>query len=548
MGWGEARRLARVAFTELSLQAIYAFRQGNPVPPNEGAALVARSRRRVAQSKGMIAFLLVVLTAGAAGLLRLTPSQQSVFVGYTLPTGLFETSVLAGLLSLQVALLWWTGIQALPTLLSSAVLEVLEPLPVEPGTLRRTALLLYLRLFDVPVVAVLVSTPLAVAWALGAPAGLAVVPGVVSGVVFALALSLVTGRFFVRRVQGSGGGSGSTLVRWAYLVLWVVPAFGVLGFVTLAPLVFRELSHLAYQGGGPLGLLPVLLYPFPVAALPEIARSGGTVLGLGPEAVPLLLATSAAYTALSAGVVLWLYRAVGEVGRLPAELPRPLGPGRLRVRPQRPWLAVLTKDLRIASRTPGYAFLILLPLLDALALGLVGVLAPAGGSTADALAFGAVSSAALLATFFGPAFFALEVLAHAYARTLPLPQRSIVVGKLALVVAIYLVASALVLGVTLARIDAPFTFVAFVLAALPGVAAAALLELGLLYRWSERRGQPVTNLYAGAFNIVLISVPGILVAATPLLLYEVAGIPGLALTGLGALAACAPFGLGRGRR
>ena len=548
VGDPEARRLARVAFTELSLQAIYAFRQGNPVPPAEGIDLVARARRRVAQSKAMVAFLLALLALGTAVLLRVTPAQQSVFVGYTLPTGLFDTAVLAGLLGLEVGLLWWTGIQALPTLLTSGVLDVLRPLPISPATLRRVAALVYFRLFDLPALTVVLGTPLAVGWALGPGAGLAVLPGVLAAVAFSLALSLLTGRFFARRVQGAGGGGGSLLVRWAYLVLWIVPAFGLLGFVTLAPLVFRELSLLAFGGGSAGSFAMVLAFPFPLAALPELARAGPGGLGLGGGLAALLVAAAAGYGALAAGAAVWLYRATAEVGMLPVEASRRTSVFRTGLAPQRPALAVLTKDLRIASRTPGFAFLVLLPLLDSLALGLVSFVGPAGRAAAPGLAFGAVSSAAFLATFFGPAFFALEVLAHSYARTLPLDQRSVVLGKLALVVAIYLAASAIVLGITASRVAAPGIFVAFVAAGLPAVAAASLLELGILYRWARRRGQPVTNLYAGAFNIVLVSLPGLLLVAAPLVAFELAGLGAMALVGLATLAVGVPVGLGRRER
>lgn len=541
----EERRLVSVAFSELSLQAIYAFRQGNPVPPSDGPELVSRARRRVLQSKLLVAGLLGFLSLGAGVLLRLTPAQRGVFVGYPLPTGLFDAAVLTAVLSLDVALLWWTGLQSLPTLLSSAVLQVLEPLPIAPATLRRVAAGVYLRLFDLPVVAVLAVTPLSVGWALGPWAGLAALPGAASAVALALTLALLTGRFFVRRVQGSGGGGGNTVVRWAYLVLWVVPAFGVLGFITLAPLVFHALSDLAFVPGAGAGWPILLVYPFPLATLPEIVAAGPGALGLGTAPVGSLIGASVAYGLLAFWAVAWLVGAVVRLGAAAPAAPVSAGAVAGRIAPQRPALAVLTKDLRIASRTPGYAFLILLPLLDSVALGLVSLVNRSSASTAPALAFGAVSSAALLATFFGPAFFALEVLAHSYTRTLPLAQRSVVLGKSLLVVGIYLTASALVLGITASRVAAGVLFPAFVAAELPAVAAASFLELGILYRWANARGQPITNLYAGGFRLLLVSLPGLFVAAAPLLLFERYGLPAMAVVAVVELAAAAPFGLGR---
>ncbi len=547
MGWREASRLAEVAFLEVSVQAIYAFRQGTPVPPTESHLLVRRSRRRVAQSKAIIGALLCFLAFGSALLLRASDAQRALFVPPALPVGLFDAAVLTALVSLVVALLWWTGLQALPTLLTSGVLDVLAPLPLDAADLRRVAAIVYFRLFDVPIAVVLLSVPLAVGWALGLWAGLAILPATLSAVAFALALSLLTGRFFVRRIQGSRGGGGRTIVRWAYLVLWLVPAFGMLGFLTLAPAFFGLLEHLATATLSPASYLVMIAYPFSMAVLPVLAAGGRGAMDLGAFPLSWVATADALYGVLAGVAGIWLCGSVGNVGLLPASVPKgpPEPVGTLDL--QRPALAVLTKDLRIASRTPGFAFLILLPLLDALALGLVSVLGTPSPPAARGLAFGAVSAAALLATFFGPAFFALEVLAHSYARTLPLSQRSVVLGKTLLVVGIYLAASLLVLGITLTRVPAGALFSAFVAAELPAVAAGALLELGILYRWGRLRGPPVTNLYAGTFNILLVSLPGLIVVGLPLLAYGVVGLGEMALLGLAELAACAPFALGRGR-
>jgi predicted permease len=221
--------------------------------------------------------------------------------------------------------------------------------------------------------------------------------------------------------------------------------------------------------------------------------------------------------------------------------------------PRAPSTAVLTKDLRIASRMPGYAFLIILPILDAVSLGLFTFLAGPGSTAAFGLGLAAVTTAALLATFFGPAFFAIEVIAYSYGRTLPLPERSILLGKVMLVVAIYLIAGALVLGLTLPRVFQPALFSAFILAELPAVAAASFLELGILFRRARAKGLPIVNLYSGAWYAVLVSIPGLLVAAIPLVLFDIygslgtwVGLSAMALFAVFELALCAPFALGRG--
>jgi len=552
MSWREALRLSNVAFTELSLQAVYAFRQGNVLPPGRSKNLVARSRRLVVQSKVVISAVLALLTLGAAAILHLKAQSPQIFS--SIPAGLFQSAILTGLLSLDIALLWWTGVQVIPTLISSGVLPVLEPLPIDPRTFRRVAGILYLRLFDFPALTIIILTPIAVGIALGPLAGLAALPGAVVAVIYALALSLLTGRFFLRRVQCSRGGGGRTVVRWAYLVLWLVPAFAMFGFITAAPAFFRALGGLAVQGPSVGSGLLVAAFPFSFAALPAIVAGGpSSVAILSPTLDLVLGVAAAAYLALAAWSVVWLSRSVRTLLFLPVLTSVSPPAATFSLRPMSRARAVLVKDLRIASRTPGYAFLILLPILDAGALGLLTYATPAQNPVAASLALGAVTTAALLATFFGPAFFAIEVIAYSYGRSLPLSNRSVILGKVALIGSMYLIAAALIVGLTLLRFFEPFTFVAFVLVELPAVLGAALFELGLLFRWARRRGLAITNLYAGAWVAVLVSVPGLIMAGLPPLLFDLArssgvgfGLEVMTLVAVVELAISMPVAFGRG--
>ncbi len=516
MGWREAWRISSVAFAELSLQAIYAFRQGNLPPSGPPRLVAAKARRRVVQSKVIIAGVLGLLVTGAC-LLLLDASRivATPFFGVVVSVPVFQTGVLTGLLALEMAFLWWTGLQVLPTFIASGVLPVLEPLPIDARTLGRVAGLLYLRLFDLPAVMVLVTTPLFVAWTLGVAAGLAILPGTVAAVAFALALALLTGRFFVRRVQGSRGGGGRTIVRWAYLVLWVLPAFAMFGFVVAAPGFLAVLARVVAGGPSVAGDLLVSAFPITFAVLPAVTVGGAQAFGLDPTGAAVLSGATALYILLAGWAIVWLMGSVRTVGLAPALVPADAPVARYDLATQTPARAVLTKDLRIASRMPGYAFLVIFPILDAVAIGLFTFVSGPGSAAVFGLALAAVSTAALLATFFGPAFFAIEVIAYSYGRTLPLSERSLLSGKVALVAAIYLVASGLVLGLTLLRVYQPVLYLEFVLAELPAVLAASFLELGILFRRARSKGLPIVNLYSGAWYAVFVSIPGLIVAGLP---------------------------------
>lgn len=546
MGWREAWHLGSVAFGELSFQAVYAFRQGNLVPATSARSLVPKAQRRVAQSKVIVSVVLALLAVGAAAFLHVGARASTALFGYAIPGPVLATGILTGLLTLDAAFLWWTGLQVLPTLLSSAVFPVLEPLPIDERTFRRAAAILYLRLFDVPVATVLVVTPVVLGLALGWAAGLAIVPGVIASVIFALALSLLTGRFFVRRIQGARGGGGGSVVRWVLLLLWLLPSFAILGFVTAGFRFLFALQSLAAGGASIVRDLVYAAYPVPFALLAGIAAHGTRGAGLDGGSSLALSAGVVGYLALAGWGALWLFREIRHLGHLPVAPPAAGPPSSYRLRPQSaPW-AVLTKDLRIASRTPGYAFLLLLPILDAVALGLLTVIDAPRAAAAEGLALGTVTAAALLATFFGPAFFAIEVLAFSYGRTLPLRDRSVVLGKSALIALIYLVSSLIVFALASLRVSEPALFGAFIAAELPAVVAAGFVELGWLFRRARSKGFPVVNLYSGGWIAFLVAIPGLFVAAAPLIVYHAIGLGGMALASFAELAVCAPFALGGG--
>ncbi len=555
-----AVRIASVAYTELSFQAVYAIRQGNILAPTERAQLSARARRRVMQSKLLVSLLIALLVGGS--MISFTPLVSKFFLTgpNPVPLPLYYGTVISGLLLLELSFLWMTGLQSLPTYLGSQILPVLETLPIEPKKLDRVALIVLLRLFDAPALTALVLTPLAIGIALqSVGAGLLAIPGVAVAILLAIGLSLLTGRFFVRRVQGARGGGHSAIFRWLYLTLWAIPAFGIYGFVTFSFQILYGLWALGQSAPGVLGGL-MLVFPFPVGLLPILPLSGSQSLALLPGAAPVWIGVAATlYGLLAVGIAAWIRTAPRALTRLTPEVSAAPSPSGTRLRPVGAGAAILIKDLRSASRTPGYAFLILLPLIDAIVIGLSSYVGTPGPDSVFDLGAAAVSTAALLATFFGPAFFATEVMGYSYTRTLPLSNRSLLLGKSSLIVLIYVVASAIVVGLTILRLFSILLFLAFIVAELPGIVAASFLEIGLLFRRAEKTGTPISMLSSGAWWATTVVLPGIVIAGLPILLFAIlqraatapivafAAMAGLALTELVLFAAFALGLPGRGR-
>jgi predicted permease len=520
-----AARLSEIAYLELSFQAVYALRQGNVLAaeaPREPDELANTARRRVAQSKFLVSLLIVLLVGGS--MLTLTNIVERFFlVGPSaVPLPLYTGTVIAGLLLLELSFLWMVGLQSLPTFLGSQILPVLETLPIPEKKLDRVALLVLLRLFDAPAITALVLTPVALGIALdSALVGLLVIPGVIVVIILAMGLSLRTGRFFVQHVQGSRGGIRASILRWMYLLLWAVPAFGIYGFVSFGFQIMYGLSYLGRTAPTALGSL-LLVFPFPYGLLPVFALGGSGSISFLPGGNVLTITLAAlVYGSLTFGVAWWMRKAPRALSRLSPDVQLTDQHKGAQLRPVGAPAAILLKDLRTASRTPGYAFVILLPLIDAVVIGLSSYIgAPAPKSVFD-LAAAAVSTTAILATFFGPAFFATEVMGYSYTRTLPLTNRSMLFGKSSLIILIYIVASAIVVSLTVLRLLDVWLFFAFIIAELPGLIAAAFLEIGLLFRRAQEAGVPVSLMSSGAWWATTVVVPGIAIAGLPITLFAI---------------------------
>ena len=562
-----ASQLSEVAYLELSFQAVYALRQGNVLAgeaPKDPHELATTARRRVAQSKFLVSLLIALLVGGS--MLTLTSFVEKLFLVSSaanpnpVPLPLYTGTVIAGLLLLELSFLWMVGLQSLPTFLGSQILPVLETLPIPEKKLDRVALLVVFRLFDAPAITALVLTPIALGIALNSVlVGLLVIPGVAVVVVVAMGLSLRTGRFFVQHVQGSRGGLRASVLRWFYLLLWAVPAFGIYGFVSFGVQIMYGLAYLGRTAPAALGSL-LLVFPFPFGMLPVFGLTGSSSFTLLPGGNEWTIALAAlGYSALTVGVAWWLRTAPRALSRLSPDVQLTDARKGAQLRPVGAPAAILLKDLRTASRTPGYAFVILLPLIDAVVIGLSSFIgAPAPKSVFD-LAAAAVSTTAILATFFGPAFFATEVMGYSYTRTLPLTNRSMLFGKSSLIVLIYIVASAIVVSLTVLRILDVWLFFAFIVAELPGLVAAAFLEIGLLFRRAQTAGVPVSLMSSGAWWATTVVLPGLAIAGLPITTFGILQYVGVspiqsfgAMGGL-ALAELAIFSLyalghsGRGR-
>ena len=521
MDWRERLRLSNCLYREVTFQAIYALKSGNVFfsgdrkREQEGPAV---AQRRVLQSKLTVAVLFMLTFLASAFALR----YGREFFPTTLSTLYFDGTIISLVLVVLFSLVWITGLQVALPFVSSQATTALLVLPVTEEDAAWVSFLAFLRLFDAPLLTALIFFPMAVGLALSSVlAGAAVLPGVLATEVLALALSLLTAKFFSRSVSGASGGSLRSLaVRWLYLVLWTIPSLVITIFITFSVQIITALGD--WELNAPLTLQAVFaLFPFPFGLL---AASFATPPVAGGPSNTVTIALALVYFAVVAVSARWILRAPLALSRITTvSNARRLAGTRLIV--TRPSMAILKKDLRIASRTPAYAFLLLLPLLDAFVLGLFTYLGSPAPILAQRYAFAGVTVAVLLATFFGPVFFATEVIGFSLTRTLPLSQRTLILSKTSLIALVYLMAFGVVAVLVASRVNDFPAFVLFAVIELPAVIAAAFLEIGVLLERAKRTGVPIASLYSGAWWTTLVVVPGLVVSVAPLVLYTYFTLP-----------------------
>jgi predicted permease len=515
MDWKERRRIAANFYKELSFQSVYALKSGNLFSGEKEGGRKDKAElaeRRSFQSKITVSVMFAFTCASFFFIV----TEGRYFLPTTLTPLYFDSTIIAMVLVVLFSLVWITGLQVALPFLSSQALTLLRALPIKEKDIERITIYAFIRLFDIPLATALVVFPITVGLALGSwVAALASVPAVAITEVFSLFLSLLTAKFFALRVSGSSGGSIlSMATRWMYLILWTIPSLVITIFIAFSLQILGTLGQ--WESSSPLALKVLFsVFPFPYSYFVS-------ALAIRPplsiDILPWVVA-AALYACLAWLAARWLVKAPLELGRTQIAV-NFSAPASNRFVTSTPSVAIIKKDLRIASRTPAYAFLLLLPMLDAFILGLFTYVGNPNPDLADRYARAAVTVAVLLATFFGPVFFVTEVMGFSLTRTLPITQRTLILGKSLLITIVYIVAFILVAVLVASRVHDIEAFLFYAVAELPAVVAASLLEINILLWRAEKTGVPISSLYSGAWWATLVVVPGLIVAGLPLLVYE----------------------------
>ncbi|MCJ7422880.1 hypothetical protein MUP01_01235 [Candidatus Bathyarchaeota archaeon] len=422
------------------------------------------------------------------------------------------TGSVSAFLALVMFLIVFMGLQVSTSFVSSRITATLSILPLSRQDVSTIVFMCFIRIFDLPLISaivVLFSITLLVGGSiLGSLTSLI---AIVTTEFFALALTIGLAKFFYSRVAGGGGRSKWKIaLRFVYVIIWVLPTFGTYFVINFATRIVESFSSIASSLSSSIQFL-VLLYPFSLGFLVSSAMFLGTA---DPFILGLAAASSIGYVALALYSFRWVTHVIRGLGNEAVSSGAKKEAKDTLIHPCRPSLGIIRKDLRIASRSPSYASLFLLP---ALQTAILAITFSSFGEMGFSTTLGVLTGISFVTLMLPPTMFSIESLASVYTRSLPLRKGTLIFAKTALSVITYLI-SLVTLTVVASYLGKNFTYIlSFGLVYTFSVAAAFLLELVILANrfWSE--GFAMGNVYAKLSSFILILLPAYLVAWTPII-------------------------------
>jgi len=430
----------------------------------------------------------------------------------TTPKDVTLVGSVSAYLAVVLFLIVFMGLQVSTAFVSSKISEVLGVFPLSKQEISSIIFLCFLRMFDIPLVAA-VAVFLSAYFLVGGSilGGLFLLVATVITEIFALALTIGSAKFFYSRVAGGGGRSRwQTLVRVVFMIVWILPTFGAYLLINFAGGIVQWFASLTQSFSSILHFL-VLVYPFSYGFLVSFATFPKVT---DYVALGFSIAASIAYVFVAVFCLKWVTRTVRTIG----------GGGVVakfrgivkdtRIRPQTPWLGIIRKDLRIASRAPSFASLFLLPAMQTiiLAISFSSFSNPGLSST-----LGALTGISLITLLLPPTLLSIEGLASAYTRSLPMKKRTLISAKTLLSIVTYMISLPALFFVAL-YLNRDFSVIlAYGAVHALSMSAGIMLELTILIRKFWKEGFAVGNIYSRLTTYILILIPGFAIVLLPII-------------------------------
>lgn len=509
MKFSKLWRLSSIMYKEISFQSIFSLRAGGALPrrgKNDIKTLIGN-----AEVSTIISKLVTTLFIAFFGFVVFLPLMSGT--GSSYPTReLTAVGSISTFLAVVLFLISFMGLQVSTSFVSSKAIDVLTPLSLSKSDISHIVFLCFIKIFDIPLVASVMVLLLAYYFIGGSfLGGLAAFAGIIVTEAFALMLTVGLARFFYSRVAGGGGKSRwKTLLRFVFMLVWILPSFGIYFVVNFAGQIAQSFASLTQSFSSILQLL-VLIYPFSYGYLVSFMTFSFQASYL---TVALSVAACLGYFVLAAYCVKWVTRTVGRIGAGGISTALREVVKDTVVSPQVPWLGTIRKDLRIASRSPSYASLFLLPAIEAAVLAMSFSSFNEVGLSST---LGLLTGMSVVVLMLPPTLVSIEGLAASYTRSLPLKKKTLISAKTLLSTLTYAISLVVLFAVALYVGRSYFYILTFGAIHLFSVAAATMLELIILTNKFWKEGFAIGNIYARLSTYILIILPGLTVVMIPII-------------------------------
>jgi len=518
--FSELWKISSIVYREICFQSLFSLRLGATLPKMDAQRISKLARQteiNMLVSKILITFFAAILAVLPLGywsyfVARLKLAEELAVVG----------CVSVYLLSLFF-LLVMLGLQVTTSLIATKAFEILGGLPISRRDVSKIALLSFLRIFDIPLIVALLVFPATFSFVVRSFFGsLTALFAVVLTEIFALALTTGLAKFFYSKIVSGGGGSKyKTVMRFIYMLIWILPSFGiylVMNFATQILQMFaRSLAQISFAHTFALALV----YPFSLGFTVAFATFPNKIslATTATLAVSTLLYTILGYFGLN-----YMGSTIKRIGSSGIIVAFKAFVRDLLIRPKSAFFGMVIKDLRVASRSPSYASVLMLPALQTIIL-VLSILGLTNINLVTVLSF--LTGVSLLSLMVTPTLFSTETLASAYMRSLPLKRRTVIAAKTFLSSLTYVGCVIALTVVTLYLRRELVSAIAFGLVQAVSVAAGCMMELLLLVRkfWDVEISS--SSIYANLPAFILVLIPGIILCLTPISLCFIVGFSNL---------------------
>lgn len=506
MKFSELWRISSRVYREVSFQSIFAFRAGAILPQKDSSIerLIKNAELNTLISKILttifiVAFSFAVFAPTAFGVKTEIP-KELVMVGEV-------TAFLAALLFLTTIM----GLQVTTSLISSKVVDILSPLPMSKREISWIIFICFIRIFDIPLIAALLLFPTIHAFCYGSLASsFASLIAIEVTEIFAVALTIGLAIFFYSKVLRGGGRSrGSMILRFIFLIVWVLPTLGTYVIINFATQIASTIASMTQAFSS--AQYMALVYPFSYGFL-------AAYLAYPSMPSDSLYIISAFASAVYAACALYCLKIIAErIRTLSTEAGKAVSGAEIpidtNIKTSAPWLGIIRKDLRIASKSPSYASLFLLPVMQTIILVLSFISVSEIGLN---VILSMLLGMSMLTLILPPTLLSIEGLASAYTRSLPIRKRTIIKAKAITTIVTYLL-SLTTLFITSIFIGKGFySIIIFGIIHTFSIAAACMLELSIFVGKFWKEEFALGNIYARFSEFIKVIIPGLLTVLAPI--------------------------------